>query len=68
MVSTHCSTDFTEICVIPRTLVGIALIAEGLKVRRIICSAVTAREDMVHFKRPLISRNTTQLAPEPCPF
>jgi len=50
--------DGTEIGIVSRTLVGVALIAERLKVRPIIAAGMPPGNNVINFERPLISRNS----------
>ena len=50
----HALTNSTQVTVVPRTFVGVALVAESLEVREVVSASVTPRDDVVYLKRPLL--------------
>ena len=60
----HLLTNSTQVAVISRTLVGVALVAERLEVREVVAPAVPSGQDVIELQPSLIRWDATQLAAE----
>src|SRR5215831_12139845 len=55
-------SDYSEVLVISRAFVGVALETEGLEIRQVILTAMFARHDVVHLYGPLLRRDAAEFA------